>query len=97
MSKFEKAIIYLSLICGTLFALLAKGGFGLLADGDVVRGVFFLAVSILALVGWVAPLTQRHRALGIVAGRWLTLLLVLFSAYGFLREHFFSGLPAAWP
>jgi hypothetical protein len=97
MSIFEKAIIYLSLICGTLFSLLSKGGIEFLGNGELVRGMFFLVVSILVLVGWIAPLINKYKSMGVLAGRSLALLLTLFSAYGFLRENFFSNLPPPWP
>ncbi len=96
-SNFEKVIVYIALVCGTLFALLTKSGFSFFAAGDVVRGLLFLVITIFVLVGWIGPLIPKYRSWGMSAGRYLAILLALFSAYGFIREHFLSSLPQAWP
>lgn len=97
MTNFEKIIIHIALVCGTLFVFLTKGGISFFASGDAVRGTFFLMVSVLTVLGWVAPLIQKYRPWGLIAGRWLAVLLALFSVYGFVRENFMSSLPPAWP
>lgn len=96
-STFEKLIVYVSLICGALFALLTNGGMSYFADGDILRGVLFAGMTLLTLVGWVGPLFKRWRAVGVRSGLWLAVLFVVLSALNFIRENFVPTLPKLWP
>ncbi len=95
-SNFEKFFVYLSLVCGTLFALLTKAGLEFLNEGDTLRAFVFALISMLTLMGWIGPLFNSWRSVGLKSGCLLAVLLVLLSVLDVVRENFITSLPKIW-